>query len=132
MCIRDRYYEDYYNYPEAHHIRDFVPLAEAGAVIVNGSQAHLAKGMTFQEDAFIDYGLGNLFFDQMGVTVGGKNITETRWEVIQRHTIYDGQLLSIELLTAMLEDYAQPRPMTEGERIIFLKELFSASGWISR
>ena len=127
-----QYYEDYYNYPETHHIRDFVPLAEAGAVIVNGSQAHLAKGMTFQEDSFIDFGLGNLFFDQMGVTVDGKNITQTRWEVIQRHSIYDGRLLSIELLTAMLEDYAQPRPMMEGERLIFLAELFSASGWISR
>jgi poly-gamma-glutamate synthesis protein (capsule biosynthesis protein) len=127
-----QYYEDYYNYPETHHIRDFIPLAEAGAAVVNGSQAHLAKGMTFQEDTFIDFGLGNLFFDQMGVTVNGENITQTRWEVIQRHTIYNGQLLSTELLTAILEDYAQPRPMTAVERIIFLEELFTASGWISR
>ena len=127
-----QYYEDYYNYPESHHVRDFVPLAEAGAAVVNGSQAHRPKGMTFQEDAFIDFGLGNLFFDQMGVTVDGKNITQTRWEVIQRHTIYNGQLLSTELLTAMLQDFAQPRPMTEEERIIFLEELFTASGWISR
>jgi poly-gamma-glutamate synthesis protein (capsule biosynthesis protein) len=127
-----QYYEDYYNYPETHHIRDFIPLAKAGAAVVNGSQAHLAKGMTFQEDAFIDFGLGNLFFDQMGVTVNGENITQTRWEVIQRHTIYNGQLLSTELLTAMLEDYAKPRPMTEEERITFLEELFTASGWISR
>jgi poly-gamma-glutamate synthesis protein (capsule biosynthesis protein) len=88
--------------------------------------------MTFQEDAFIDFGLGNLFFDQMGVTVNGENITQTRWEVIQRHTIYNGKLLSTELLTAMLEDYAKPRPMTEEERITFLEELFTASGWISR
>jgi len=127
-----QYYEDYYNYPESHHVRDFVPLAEAGAAVVNGSQAHRPKGMTFQEDAFIDFGLGNLFFDQMGVTVNGENITQTRWEVIQRHTIYNGQLLSTELLTAMLQDFAQPRPMTEEERIIFLEELFTASGWISR
>jgi len=127
-----QYYEDYYNYPESHHIRDFGELADAGAVIVNGSQAHRPKGMTFQSEAFIDYGLGNLFFDQMGVTVNGENITQPRWEIIQRHTIYDGQLLSIELLTAILEDYAQPRPMTAVERKVFLEELFSASGWISR
>ena len=127
-----QYYEDYYNYPESHHIRDFTPLAEAGAVIVNGSQAHRPKGMAFLGESFIDFGLGNLFFDQMGVTVNGENITQTRWEVIQRHTIYNGRLLSTELLTAMLEDYAQPRPMTQVERIIFLEELFSASGWISR
>jgi poly-gamma-glutamate synthesis protein (capsule biosynthesis protein) len=127
-----QYYEDYYNYPESHHLRDFIPLAEAGAAVVNGSQAHLAKGMMFQGNSFIDFGLGNLFFDQMGVTVNGTNITQTRWEEIQRHTIYDGRLISTELLTAMLEDYAQPRPMTETERAIFLMELFTASGWISR
>lgn len=126
-----QYYEDYYNYAETHHIRDFSQLAEAGAAIVNGSQAHLAKGMNFWGETFIDYGLGNLFFDQMGVTVNGENITKTRWEIIQRHTIYDGRLLSTELLTAMLDDYAQPRPMTEQERITFLEELFTASGWIS-
>ena len=127
-----QYYEDYYNYPETHHIRDFGKLADAGAVIVNGSQAHRPKGMAFQGGTFIDYGLGNLFFDQMGVTVNGENIQQPRWEIIQRHTIYDGRLLSIELLTAILEDYAQPRPMTEVERTRFLEELFTASGWISR
>ena len=127
-----QYYEDYYNHPESHHIRDFNPLAEAGAVIVNGSQAHRPKGMAFEDGAFVDYGLGNLFFDQMGVTVDGKNIQQTSWEIIQRHTIYDGRLLSTELLTAKLQDYAQPRPMTDRERAVFLEELFSASGWVSR
>jgi len=127
-----QYFEDYYNYPESHHIQDFGLLADAGAVIVNGSQAHRPKGMAFESGAFIDYGLGNLFFDQMGVTINGENIQQTSWEVIQRHTIYDGHLLSTELLTAKLQDYAQPRPMTEQERSVFLEELFSASGWISR
>jgi poly-gamma-glutamate synthesis protein (capsule biosynthesis protein) len=127
-----QYYEDYYNYAETHHIRDFNPLAEAGAVIVNGSQAHRPKGMAFVGESFIDYGLGNLFFDQMGVTIDGKNIQQTSWEVIQRHTIYDNRLLSTELLTAKLVDYAQPRPMTVRERAIFLEELFNASGWNSR
>lgn len=125
-----QYYEDYYNFPNEEHIRDFGMMADTGAVIVNGSQAHLAKGMTFRDDAFIQYGLGNLFFDQMGIIDQyGNQITETRWEIIQRHTFYDGKYLSTELLTAMLEDYAQPRPMTEKERAIFLESLFEASGW---
>jgi len=59
-----------------------------------------------------------------------EQILQTRWEIIQRHTFYDGQHLSTELLTAMLEDYAQPRPMTDKERKIFLEELFTASDWI--
>ena len=128
-----QYYEDYYNFPNENHIRDFGMMADAGAVIVNGSQAHLAKGMTFLDGAFIQYGLGNLFFDQMGIIDQyGNQITETRWEIIQRHTIYDGKYLSTELLTAMLEDYAQPRPMTEKERDTFLESLFEASGWETR
>jgi len=128
-----QYYEDYYNFPAEHHIRDFGLIAEAGAAIVNGSQAHRPKGMAFVEDAFIDYGLGNLFFDQMGIVDSyGDLIIQTRWEIIQRHTFYDGHHLSTELLTAMLEDYAQPRPMTDSERQVFLEELFTASGWESR
>ena len=125
-----QYYEDYYNFAESHHIKDFGRLAEAGAVIVNGSQAHRPKAMAFSYGAYIDYGLGNLFFDQMGIIDDyGNQILQTRWEKIQRHTFYDGKHLSTELLTAILEDYAQPRPMTENERQIFLEEIFSASGW---
>lgn len=128
-----QYYEDYYNFAEEHHVRDFGLMADAGAVIVNGSQAHRPKGMAFVNDAFVDYGLGNLFFDQMGIIDDyGNQILQTRWEIIQRHTFYDGKYLSTELLTAMLEDYAQPRPMTDLERTIFLEEIFSASDWNPR
>jgi poly-gamma-glutamate synthesis protein (capsule biosynthesis protein) len=125
-----QYYEDYTNYPQDYMIRDFNVLADAGAIIVNGSQAHIAKGFAFSSGTFIDYGLGNLFFDQMGVTDTQDNYdVRTRWEIIQRHTFYDGQYLSTELLTAMLEDYSQPRPMTSEERLIFLESLFTTSGW---
>jgi poly-gamma-glutamate synthesis protein (capsule biosynthesis protein) len=128
-----QYYEDYYSFPSEMMVHDFGLMADAGAVIVNGSQAHFPKGMDFRNDAFIDYGLGNLFFDQMGYTLpNGENTSKTRWEIIQRHTFYDGKLLSTELLTAMLYDYAQPRPMTEMERQVFLQDLFTASGWISK
>lgn len=128
-----QYYEDYYDFAAEHHVRDFGLMAQAGAVIVNGSQAHRPKAMAFAHDAFIDYGLGNLFFDQNWVIdMYGNVIVQTSWEIIQRHTFYDGRHLSIELLTAKLEDYAQPRPMTAEEREVFLGELFQASGWISR
>jgi poly-gamma-glutamate synthesis protein (capsule biosynthesis protein) len=89
--------------------------------------------MAFEHGAFIDYGLGNLFFDQNWVIDMYDNvIVQTSWEIIQRHTFYNGRHLSTELLTAKLEDYAQPRPMTAEERELFLSELFEASGWISR
>jgi poly-gamma-glutamate synthesis protein (capsule biosynthesis protein) len=97
-------------------------LAEAGAVVVQGSQAHQPQGFDFDSGAFIDYGLGNLFFDQMQ-TLG------TRQEFIDRHVFYDGRHLSVELLTAMLEEYARPRPMTLEERRALLTETFAASQW---
>ncbi len=128
-----QYYEDYYDFVKEHHIRDFGMMAEAGAVIVNGSQAHRPKAMAFSHDAFIDYGLGNLFFDQKWtIDMYGNIIVQTSWVIIQRHTFYDGRHLNVELLTALLEDFAQPRPMKITEREIFLEELFAASRWISR
>jgi poly-gamma-glutamate synthesis protein (capsule biosynthesis protein) len=66
------------------------------------------------------YGLGNLFFDQMWSW-------ETRTELYARHTIYDGRLLSTEILTGVLEDYAQPRWATPEERAGILKSIFDAA-----
>jgi len=97
-------------------------VVEAGALIVSGSQAHQALGFEFYADAFIHYGLGNLFFDQM-------QAEEFRREFIDRYIIYDGRLISVELLTAMLEDYARPRPMISWEREVFLQEIFEVSVW---
>jgi poly-gamma-glutamate synthesis protein (capsule biosynthesis protein) len=89
--------------------------------------------MAFNQDAFIHYGLGNLFFDQNWyIDMYGNVIVQTSWEIIQRHTFYAGKHLSVELLTAKLVDYAQPQPMTGDERVIFLTELFEASGWVVR
>ena len=124
-----QYYENYANFASEQQREDFRMMADAGAVIVNGSQAHRPKEMEFYGGAFIHYGLGNLFFDQMGVLVNDDLVLQTRWEFIQRHVFYDGKHISTELLTAMLEDYAKPRPMTERERQAFLEEIFAASGW---
>jgi len=101
---------------------DFRALAEAGAVIVSGSQAHQPQGFDFHAGAFIHYGLGNLFFDQM-------QSLEYRQEFVDRHVFYDGRHISTEVLTAILEDYARPRPMTPQEREALLSTAFAASGW---
>jgi len=119
-----QYFENYTPIPTDQQIITFRGMAEAGALIVSGSQAHLPQAMELYAGAFIHYGLGNLFFDQMDTPVTG-----TRREFIDRHVFYDGKYLSTELLTAMLEDYARPRPMTESEREQSLQDIFSASGW---
>jgi hypothetical protein len=120
--------ESYDSRPSPQQMDDFRLMADSGASIVSGSQAHYAQMMEFYEDTFIHYGLGNLFFDQMGDQDWMPR--GIRREFFDRYVIYDGRLISVELITAMLEDYARPRLMTEQERSGFLQEYFSYSGWI--
>jgi poly-gamma-glutamate synthesis protein (capsule biosynthesis protein) len=103
-------------------------MADSGALIVSGSQAHYAQKMEFYNDSFIHYELNNLFFDQMSdqdwMPKGIRRL------FFDRYVIYDGKLIGVELITAMLEDYSRPRLMTEQERAGFLQEYFFYSGWI--
>jgi poly-gamma-glutamate capsule biosynthesis protein CapA/YwtB (metallophosphatase superfamily) len=125
-----QHYEYYSPEPRPGQIDDFRRLAEAGADVVSGSQAHYSQAMEFHAAAFIHYGPGNLFFDQMGYDYAdGTRTTNTRREFLDRYVFYDGRLVGIELLTAMLEDYSKPRPMSPDEREQFLQEYFKASGW---
>ncbi len=119
-----QYNEDYSAIPGAQMERDFLRLADAGAVVVNGSQAHTPKIMGFHRNSFLHFGLGNLFFDQMEVYYQDILMEGTRDEFIDRLIFYDNRLVSVEFLTAKLEDYARPRPMTVDERKIFLSRIF--------
>ncbi|HAV75768.1 MAG TPA: hypothetical protein DCX53_00275 [Anaerolineae bacterium] len=119
--------ESYDSRPNPQQVNEFRLMADSGASIVSGSQAHYAQMMEFYESAFIHYGLGNLFFDQMGdqdwMPPG------IRREFFDRYAIYDGKLVSVELITALLEDYSRPRLMSNEERAGFLQEYFYYSGW---
>jgi len=119
---------EYYTYdPQPNQIEDFGRLARAGAVIVSGSQAHQPQGMAFETsqgaDAFLHYGLGNLFFDQYDLSPA------CRQAFIDRHVFYNGRYLGVELLPILFEDYARARPMTPAETDDLLQSVFSASGW---
>lgn len=99
-------------------------LSQAGAVVVSGSQSHVPQGLSFSVNGIIHYGLGNLFFDQMDYPVAG-----IRRQFYDKHFLYDGRYINTQLITGMLEDYAQPRLMSDEERASFLEEIFAASGW---
>jgi poly-gamma-glutamate synthesis protein (capsule biosynthesis protein) len=116
-------YQEYYQpNPTYEEKADFRRMAEAGALIVSGSQAHEPASMEILNGAFIHYGLGNLFFDQMFSL-------ETRELFIDRHVFYNGKYIDTELLTYINEDYSQPRPMTGLERTQFLEKIFKVAGW---
>ena len=120
--------ESYDAIPSPSQQDDFHLMADSGASIVSGSQAHYAQAMEFHNGSFIHYGLGNLFFDQMGDQAWMPR--GIRREFFDRYVIYDGRFISTELITALLEDYSRPRLMTEQERAGFLQEYFYYSGWV--
>ena len=132
MVIFTFQHEECYHYGLCYqHEAGFHAVADAGATVVSGSQAHYPHLMEFRTDSFIHFGLGNLFFDQMTYELpDGSVIDETRREFIDRHVFYNGKYLGVELLTAMLEDFSRPRPMNERERTQFLSEYFAYSGWV--
>lgn len=119
LVIATIQYEEYYTYTATpNQKRDFQALRDAGAVVVNGSQGHHAQGFNVNEKGFIHYGTGNLFFgDQFDV---GAHQT-----FIDRHVFYDGDYLGVEIKTAYIDDYSQPRPMRPNERAALLKLLFA-------
>jgi hypothetical protein len=117
---------EYYTYRAQPNMQtDFLGMAEAGAVIVSGSQAHQPHGMEFSRDSFLHYGLGNLFFDQFGYCP--ERACDDAF--IDRHVIYDGKYIATELIPIKFIDWARPRRMTEEERAQFLQDIFAASGW---
>jgi poly-gamma-glutamate synthesis protein (capsule biosynthesis protein) len=98
-------------------------MAEAGAVIVSGSQAHQPQDMEFLNGSFIHYGLGNLFFDQYGLCEA------CRQGFIDHHVFYGGRYISTELFPIQFVDYARSRPMTLEESNSLFQALFQVSGW---
>ncbi|MCG9480106.1 MAG: CapA family protein [Actinomycetia bacterium] len=115
-----QYVETYNYYPTQQQVIDFGRMIDAGASIVSGSQSHHPMGVEFKPEGFINYGLGNLFFDQMR-SLG------MRQGIIARHIFYENRHISTELITTMLEDYSQPRLTTPEEREELLQAIFEGS-----
>ena len=123
LVIATLQYNEFYHYAATAQQRiDFAELAQAGATAVSGSQAHHAQGFAFADGAFIHYGLGNLFFDQM-------DQLGTRQSFVDTYVFYDGRLLTVQLWTGLIENYCCPRDMTEAERAAMLTAVFQASDW---
>ena len=123
LVVATLQYQEYYHYAATAVQKEaFQAVAAAGATAVSGSQGHHAQGFAFYEGAFIHYGLGNLFFDQMD-SLG------TRQTFVDSYVVYDGRLLSVELWTGLIESYCCPRVMSAAEREGVLTAVFEASGW---
>lgn len=107
--------------PMAQQRLDYQTYAEWGADIVIGTAEH--KPMTFEfyqtrrgETAFIHYGLGNLFFDQL--PWGNRRF------FLDTLYIYDGSLVAVELFPGIIEDRARPRLLAGEDLFNFLHFMF--------
>ena len=109
--------------PTEQMIADFHRVADAGAVIVSGSQAHQPHLVEFYGNSLIHYGLGNLFFDQLGWS------EDTDKAFLDRHIFYDGKYLGVELITMQFFNWSTPTLMTPEARAIMLQRLFTESGF---
>lgn len=107
--------------PTEEMIADSRRVADAGATIVSGSQAHQPHTLEFYGDSFIHYGLGNLFFDQLGW------FEDSNKTFLDRHIFYNGKYLGVELITAQFFNWSTPTLMTPEARAEVLQRLFAES-----
>ncbi len=98
---------------------DFWQMANAGAVIVSGSQAHYPQGVDFVNSSFIHYGLGNFLFDQM----------YTYWGMatIDVHYFYGNQYINTHQYAIINENFGQPRLMNDDEAALLLDKIYASS-----
>ena len=118
-----QHHEVYSFTPSPFLVKDFEFVADAGADIVSGSQAHQPHGMSFYHNSTIMYGLGNLFFDQL---LMGE---DTSRALIARHVIYNGKHISTEIFTIYFNDFSRPLYLTGDRRIQLLRQVFGESDW---
>ncbi len=119
LTVQYREYEKFE--PEPSQTRDFRAYAEWGADIVVGTAEHKPMTLEFYptqrgDTAFIHYGLGNLYFDQLGWGFQ-RFFLDTLY-------IYDGALIAVELYPGIIEDRARPRLLTGEDRFNFLHFMF--------
>jgi poly-gamma-glutamate synthesis protein (capsule biosynthesis protein) len=109
---------------------DFRRLADSGAVIVSGSQAHHPQAVEFYKSSFIHYGLGNLFFDQFYLARynPSEHINKDK-SFIDIHYFYDGSYINSRLVPLLFIDNARPRMMTYQEKTEFLDMVYGSSIW---
>jgi len=122
VFVNVQHTESYGAVPLPEQVADFRAVADAGAGVVTGSQAHQPQAIEFRDGRPIFYGLGNLFFDQTWSYA-------TRQGLIVRHWIHEGRLIASQLIPTILEDDCRTRPATEQESAEILQAVFAASGW---
>jgi poly-gamma-glutamate synthesis protein (capsule biosynthesis protein) len=102
---------------------DFHAVADAGAAIVGGSQAHQPQRLLNSIKVHSALWVGKLFFDQYNEGLA------QRQAFIDRYVIYDGRVLSVDPIAIEFVDMARSRLMTAEERDTVIEDCVCRSGW---
>jgi len=103
--------------PHARLESAFKTYADWGADIVIGTAEHKPMTVEFYptqrgDTAFLHYGLGNLYFDQLGWS-RQRFFLDTLY-------LYEGQVRTVEIFPGIIENRARPRLLTGEDRFNFL------------
>jgi poly-gamma-glutamate synthesis protein (capsule biosynthesis protein) len=107
--------------PDWDIVADLRKLGAAGAVFVEGSQAHTAHPWDVHHGAFVHYGPGNILFAQ--------HLENQRDAAVDKLYIYEGRLLTVGILLVRSE-HGQARTMTADERAHFMAQMTAAEAGI--
>lgn len=100
---------EYTHKPNKRQIAFAHAAIDAGAALVIGHHPHVIQPTEKYKDGFIIYSLGNFVFDQMWSR-------ETREGLMMKITLTKDGVRALEPMPILIEDYSQPRLMTEAER----------------
>lgn len=107
---------EYTAYPNQRQQQLAHSAVEAGADLVIGSHPHWIQSVEIYQGAPILYSLGNFVFDQ-------EWSRKTKEGLAARCTFYQDELVDIELLPVLIENYSQPRWLVGEEGRQILEEL---------
>jgi poly-gamma-glutamate synthesis protein (capsule biosynthesis protein) len=94
---------------------DFAALADAGAVIVSGSQAHNPQTYAIINQSLIHYGLGNMFFDQ--------TYEPNSLAIMDKHYFYEGKYYNTQIIPIETSDQYQVKLMPNEKIASFLESI---------
>lgn len=106
-----------YTYQPSSHQKELAYFAiDQGADLIVSNHPHWYQPVEIYKDKVIMYSHGNFIFDQMWSR-------ETREGLVGKYTFYKNQLVDVEFLPVLIEDYGQPRWLEGEEKTKVLENL---------
>ncbi|MGD8744183.1 MAG: CapA family protein [Candidatus Woesebacteria bacterium] len=93
---------------------------DSGADLVVGHHPHWIQPVEIYKGKVILYSLGNFIFDQMWSQ-------KTKEGVVGKFTFYEGELIDIELIPVLIEDYGQPKVLKGSTAKLLMDDIRTSS-----